>query len=208
MRQCCSQSLHSCTVIARQQPAVAGRQVGNFRALAGACATNSAHGRSFAKIMQPFGRNRYRPKIGGYAPLGRGFPTNTMWPGPRPTCVLSFILIRLTVWPQYTNVTDRLTDRQTERTGQRSDSIGRTVLQTVAQKRLNRSRHRLRFGLERAQVSMYKVGCTLASDDEYHWTVHVRRHCGLLSNYFGHFLLSLHSLAQKSLTLYEVQTPC
>ena len=26
MRQCCSQSLHSCTVIARQQPAVAGRQ--------------------------------------------------------------------------------------------------------------------------------------------------------------------------------------
>jgi len=22
--------------------------------------------------MQPFGRNRYKPKIGGYAPLGRG----------------------------------------------------------------------------------------------------------------------------------------
>ena len=38
----------------------------------------------------------------------------------------SFILIRQTVWPQYTNVTDR--------TEQRSDSIGRTVLQTVAQK--------------------------------------------------------------------------
>jgi len=36
-------------------------------------------------------------------------------------------LIRPTVWPQYTNVTDR-TDRQ------RTDSIGRTVLQTVAQK--------------------------------------------------------------------------
>jgi len=32
-----------------------------------------------------------------------------------------------TVWPQYTNVTDR-------QTGQRSDRIGRTVLQTVAQK--------------------------------------------------------------------------
>jgi len=31
-------------------------------------------------------------------------------------------LIRPTVWPQYTNVTDR------------TDSIGRTVLQTVAQK--------------------------------------------------------------------------
>jgi len=35
-------------------------------------------------------------------------------------------LIRPTVWPQYTNVTDR-TDRQ------RTDSIGRTVLQMVAQ---------------------------------------------------------------------------
>jgi len=36
----------------------------------------------------------------------------------------SFILIHLTVWPEYTNVTDRQ-----DRTGQRSDSIGRTVLQ-------------------------------------------------------------------------------
>ena len=50
-----------------------------------------------------------------------------MWPGPRHTCMPSFILIRPTVWPQCTNVTDR-TDRQ------RTDSIGRTVLQTVAQK--------------------------------------------------------------------------
>ena len=40
----------------------------------------------------------------------------------------SFVLIRPTVWPQYTNVTDRQ-DRQT---GQRTDSIGRTVLQTIA----------------------------------------------------------------------------
>ena len=39
----------------------------------------------------------------------------------------SFILIHPTVWPQYTNVSDR-TDRQT-------GLIGRTVLQTVAQKR-------------------------------------------------------------------------
>ena len=32
----------------------------------------------------------------------------TMWPGPRlATCMPSFILIPLTVWPQYTNVTDR-----------------------------------------------------------------------------------------------------
>jgi len=53
-----------------------------------------------------------------------------MWPGPRPTCMPSFILIRPTVWPQYTNVTDK----QTGQTGQRTDSIGRTVLQTVVQK--------------------------------------------------------------------------
>jgi len=65
--------------------------------------------------------------------LGReaGYPSITIWPGPRPTCVPSFVLIRPTVWPQYTNVTDR-TDRQTDR--QRTDSIGRTVLQTVAPK--------------------------------------------------------------------------
>jgi len=43
----------------------------------------------------------------------------------------SFISIRQTVWPQYTNVTDKQTG-QTDR--QLSDSIGRTVLQTVAQK--------------------------------------------------------------------------
>jgi len=35
----------------------------------------------------------------------------------------SFILIRPTVWPQYTNITDR----QTDRTGQWSDSIGRNI---------------------------------------------------------------------------------
>ena len=62
---------------------------------------------------------------------GAGSPPNTMWPGPRPTGVPSFVLIRPTVWPQCTNVTDRQTGR-TDR--QRTDSIGRTVLQTVAQK--------------------------------------------------------------------------
>jgi len=41
----------------------------------------------------------------------------------------SFILIHPTVWPQYTNVTER-------QTGQWSDSIGRTILQMVAQKGL------------------------------------------------------------------------
>ena len=59
-----------------------------------------------------------------------GSPCNTMWPGPRPIRMPSFILIHPTVWPQYTNVTDRQdrTDRQ------RSDSIRRIVSQTVAQK--------------------------------------------------------------------------
>jgi len=49
-------------------------------------------------------------KLGGSAPFGgggAGSPSNTMWPGPRPTCMPSFILIRPTVWPQYINVTDR-----------------------------------------------------------------------------------------------------
>jgi len=59
---------------------------------------------------------------GGCAPLGRGAgcPSNTTWPGPRPTRMSGFILIRPTVWPQYMNVTDR-------QTGQWSFSIGRTV---------------------------------------------------------------------------------
>ena len=64
-------------------------------------------------------------------PLGAGGSlSNTMSPGPRPTSLPSCILMHPTVWPQYTNVTDR-TDIQDR---QQSDSIGWTVLQTVAQK--------------------------------------------------------------------------
>jgi len=73
----------------------------------------------------------------GAVPLwggGAGSSSNTMWPGPRPTCMPSFVLIRLTVWPQCTNVTDRQTDRTDKTDRQRTDSIGRTVLQMVAQK--------------------------------------------------------------------------
>ena len=57
---------------------------------------------------------------GGAVPLlgGAGSPSNTMWPGPRPTCMPSFILIHPTVWPQYTNVTDR-----TYRTDRHRDSL-------------------------------------------------------------------------------------
>jgi len=71
-------------------------------------------------------------KLGDCAPflLGEGteFPSNTIWPGPEPTSTPSFILIHPTVWPQYTNNTDR-----TRQDRQRSDSIGQTALQTVAQ---------------------------------------------------------------------------
>ena len=53
----------------------------------------------------------------GLCPLfgrGAGSSSNTMCPGPRRTFVPSFILIRPTVWPQYTNDTDRTgQDRQT-----------------------------------------------------------------------------------------------
>ena len=48
------------------------------------------------------------PFVGG----GGGSPSNTMWPGTRPTCMPSFILIHPTVWSQYTNVTD-IPHRQT-----------------------------------------------------------------------------------------------
>jgi len=84
--------------------------------------------------IQPFGYNRYGPKIGGCAPFwGRGAasPSNIIWPGTRPACVPSLILICRTVWPQYTNVTDRQTgqrDRQIGQDRQWSDSIGQTVL--------------------------------------------------------------------------------
>jgi len=59
------------------------------------------------------------PIIGGCTPLGRGAgsPSNTLSPQPRPTCMPSFILIRPTVWPQCTNVTDR-----THRTVQSTDN--------------------------------------------------------------------------------------
>jgi len=38
-----------------------------------------------------------------------GSPSNTMWHGLRPTLIPSGISIHPTVWPKYTNVTDRQT---------------------------------------------------------------------------------------------------
>jgi len=47
---------------------------------------------------------------------GSWSPSNTMWPGPSLTSIPSGILVHPTVWPQYTNVTDRdTTDRTTVR---------------------------------------------------------------------------------------------
>jgi len=53
-------------------------------------------------------------KVGTAVPLSMWelqSPSNTMSSRPRPTSVPSGILIHPTVWPQYTNVTDRQ-DRQ------------------------------------------------------------------------------------------------
>jgi len=46
------------------------------------------------------------------------------------------------------------------------------------------------FGLGWAQLEAnIRLGFTLAPPGEYHWTVHVLRRCGLLSNYYDHLFL-------------------
>jgi len=57
-------------------------------------------------------------KVGAAVPLSVGRelgPHLTMSPGPRPTSIPSGILIHPTVWPQYTDVTDRQTGQTTVR---------------------------------------------------------------------------------------------
>jgi len=85
--------------------------------------------------MQPFGRNRYEPKIGRLCPFGGGEL------GPYLTqCgrAEAYLHAKFHLDPSNCLATvherHRQTDRQTE---QRSDSIGQTVLQTVAQKCVN-----------------------------------------------------------------------
>jgi len=56
-------------------------------------------------------------KLGAVPLWGNGCLSNTMWPGSRSTSVPSGILIHPSIWPQYTDNTDR----------QRSDSIRRTA---------------------------------------------------------------------------------
>jgi len=72
-------------------------------------------------------------KLGAVPLCGRGAGSlsNTMWPGPRPTCVMH---ARFHLDPSNRLATVHERHRQDR---QRSDSIGRSVLQTVAQKRLN-----------------------------------------------------------------------
>ena len=72
---------------------------------------------------RPFGHNRHGPKSGGCcAPFrgGAGSPSNTRSLASSPTTVSSGILIHQTVWPQYTNVTDRADRRM-------ASSLGQTV---------------------------------------------------------------------------------
>jgi len=90
--------------------------------------------------MQPFGHNRYGPKIGGLRPpplWGRGKWVPIYHNVARAKAYLHakfhLKLIRPTVWPQCTNVAD-MTVRQTGQNRQRTDSIEQTVLQTVAKK--------------------------------------------------------------------------
>jgi len=96
-------------------------------------------------------------KVGGCcAPFGwAGSPSNTMWPGPRPTSIPRGIPMHPTVWPQYTNVTDR-------RTGQAdNDSIawGEPFYKRSSKEWWKRSRCCLVCELGWAQWSMYYRWC-------------------------------------------------
>ena len=79
-------------------------------------------------------------KVGAAVPtfFGGGgelqFPSNTMWPGPRPTSIPSGILIHPTVWPQHTNVTDRQTGQTDNGPIAQGEPFYKWLPQTVAQK--------------------------------------------------------------------------
>jgi len=52
------------------------------------------------------------------------------------------------------------------------------------------------------------MGCTMAPPEEYDWTVHLRRRCGLMSNYFDHLLLLFTTFVQLLLEWCVVFTLC
>ena len=97
---------------------------------------------------------------------GNGCPSNTKSPGPRPTCMPSFILIHPTVWPQYPNVIDRRTETvQTDRQTSQSDSIGRTGCYTVVEPFYKRSpKNHVKITAKLFKKCAASVVCTLFPD--------------------------------------------
>jgi len=119
--------------------------------------------------IQPFAHNRYGPQIGGFAPFwgrGGGSPSNAVWPGPRPTYMLS---LSWSIQPFGHNTATSQTDKQ------RFDSIGRTVSQTVAHKWLNWSICHLVCGLGWAKGSRSSIVFTR------------RRECALVGELIGEY---------------------
>jgi len=91
----------------------------------------------------------------------------------------------------------------------------RDTLRSSVQKRLNRSRCRLGYGLVWAQwstSSSYSAGDvnapshkgTLAPPGEYDWTVRLLQRCGLMSNYFDHLLVWLSRLRFRVLRTIKI----
>ena len=91
----------------------------------------------------------------------------------------------------------------------------RDTLRSSVQKRLNRSRCCLGYGLVWAQwstSSSYSAGDvnapshkgTLAPPGEYDWTVRLLQRCGLMSNYFDHLLVWLSRLRFRVLRTIKI----
>jgi len=99
------------------------------------------------------GHNTHGLKRGGLdVPLSRGkswVPSNTMWPGTRPTRMPSFILIRPTVWPQYINVTDRQ---------DRTDRTDRTTVRYHRANRFTSGRPKILFCVARPIYKLVDAG--------------------------------------------------
>jgi len=82
--------------------------------------------------MQPFGRNRYGPKIGGCAPLGEGELGPYLTQCGQGQGLYLRAKFRLDPSNRLAKVHEHY--RQDRQDRQPTDSTGRTVLQTVAQK--------------------------------------------------------------------------
>ena len=101
-----------------------GRKWGGAAVGAGSPAWAEAYFRTkwYLDASSPLATIDIGRKSGAVPPFwGAGSPSNTMWLGPRPTCVPCFIWMHLTFWSHYTNVTEG------------TDRTDGTVTQTVAQ---------------------------------------------------------------------------